>query len=385
MGNPVIVEAVRTPIGKRGGWLSGLHAAELLGAAQRGLLERSGIDPMLVEQVIGGCVTQAGEQANNVTRTAWLHAGLPWQTGCTTIDCQCGSAQQSTHLIAGLIATDALEIGIGCGVEAMSRVPLGANVGEHAGPRRPASWNIDMPDQFEAAERIARRRNLTRTDIETFGVHSQVKAHRAWAEHRFDTEVLPVTAPVSSSGSEPTYMLVQKDQGLRETTAEALAALTPIIAGGIHTAGTSSQISDGAAAVLLMDHTRAEQLGLTPRARIVAQCLVGAEPEFHLDGPVQATSRVLDKAGMKIGDLDLFEINEAFASVVLSWASVHDPDMDTVNVNGGAIALGHPVGSSGARLMATALHELERRDASTALITMCNGGALATATIIERI
>ncbi|MGM5068998.1 steroid 3-ketoacyl-CoA thiolase [Rhodococcus qingshengii] len=385
MGNPVIVEAVRTPIGKRGGWLSGLHAAELLGAAQRGLLDRAGLDPMLVEQVIGGCVTQAGEQSNNVTRTAWLHAGLPWQTGCTTIDCQCGSAQQSTHLIAGLIATDALDVGIGCGVEAMSRVPLGANVGVHAGPRRPASWNIDMPDQFEATERIARRRNLTRADIEAFGVHSQVKAHRAWAEHRFDTEVLPVIAPVPSSGSEPTYALVEKDQGLRETTAEALAALAPIIAGGIHTAGTSSQISDGAAAVLLMDHTRAEQLGLRPRARIVAQCLVGAEPEFHLDGPVQATSRVLDKAGMKIGDLDLFEINEAFASVVLSWASVHDPDMDTVNVNGGAIALGHPVGSSGARLMATALHELERRDASTALITMCNGGALATATIIERI
>jgi acetyl-CoA C-acetyltransferase len=192
MGNPVIVEAVRTPIGKRGGWLSGLHAAELLGAAQRGLLDRAGLDPMLVEQVIGGCVTQAGEQSNNVTRTAWLHAGLPWQTGCTTIDCQCGSAQQSTHLIAGLIATDALDVGIGCGVEAMSRVPLGANVGVHAGPRRPASWNIDMPDQFEAAERIARRRNLTRADIEAFGVHSQVKAHRAWAEHRFDTEVLPV-------------------------------------------------------------------------------------------------------------------------------------------------------------------------------------------------
>lgn len=385
MGNPVIVEAVRTPIGKRGGWLSGLHAAELLGAAQRGLLDRSGIDPMIVEQVIGGCVTQAGEQSNNVTRTAWLHAGLPWQTGCTTIDCQCGSAQQSTHLIAGLIATDALDVGIGCGVEAMSRVPLGANVGEHAGPRRPLSWNIDMPDQFEAAERIARRRNLTRVDIEAFGVQSQEKARRAWDEHRFDSEVLPVMAPVQSSEPNSDYAMVEKDQGLRATTADALAALNPIIAGGIHTAGTSSQISDGAAAVLLMDQNRAEQLGLTPRARIVSQCLVGAEPEFHLDGPVQATQRVLERAQMSIADLDLFEINEAFASVVLSWASVHRPDMDKVNVNGGAIALGHPVGSSGARLIATALHELERRDAATALITMCNGGALATATIIERI
>ena len=230
------------------------------------------------------------------------------------------------------------------------------------------------------------RRNLTRTDIEAFGVHSQVKAHRAWAEHRFDTEVLPVTAPVPSSGSEPTYTLVEERSGVCERPLRRHLLRSPrSLPAEYTTAGTSSQISDGAAAVLLMDHTRAEQLGLTPRARIVAQCLVGAEPEFHLDGPVQATSRVLDKAGMKIGDLDLFEINEAFASVVLSWASVHDPDMNTVNVNGGAIALGHPVGSSGARLMATALHELERRDASTALITMCNGGALATATIIERI
>ncbi|BAH53024.1 steroid 3-ketoacyl-CoA thiolase [Rhodococcus opacus] len=387
MGTPVIVEAVRTPIGKRGGWLSGLHAAEILGAAQRGILDRSGIDPELVEQVIGGCVTQAGAQSNNITRTAWLHAGLPWQVGATTIDCQCGSAQQANHLIAGLIATDAIDVGIACGIEAMSQVPLGANVGENAGPRRPADWDIDMPNQFEAAERIARRRGITRADVEALGVRSQARAKQAWDEGRFDREVLQVTAPVVDKDGNLTgeTRVVSRDQGLRDTTAESLARLKPVLEGGIHTAGTSSQISDGAAAVMLMDEARARALGLKPRARIISQALVGSEPEFHLDGPVQATARVLERSGMKIGDLDLFEVNEAFASVLLSWASVHQPDMDRVNVNGGALALGHPVGSTGSRLITTALHELERTDGSTALITMCAGGALATGTIIERI
>jgi len=387
VGTPVIVEAVRTPIGKRGGWLAGLHAAEILGAAQSGLVERAGIDPSLVEQVIGGCVTQAGAQSNNITRTAWLHAGLPWQVGATTIDAQCGSAQQANHLIAGLIATGAIDVGIACGIEAMSQVPLGANVGENAGPRRPESWNIDMPNQFEAAERIARRRGITREDVDALGVRSQQLAKQAWDEGRFDREVLPVVAPVVDKEGNLTgeKQTVTRDQGLRETSAESLAKLKPVLEGGVHTAGTSSQISDGAAAVLLMDSDRAKALGLKPRARIVAQALVGGEPEFHLDGPVQATAKVLEKAGMTIDDPDLFEVNEAFASVLLSWASVHNPDMDKVNVNGGAIALGHPVGSTGSRLITTALHELERRDASTALITMCAGGALATGTIIERI
>lgn len=376
MGNPVIVEAVRTPIGKRGGWLSGLHAAELLGLAQTGAIERLGVDPELVQQVIGGCVTQAGEQSNNITRTAWLHAGLPWQAGAMTIDAQCGSAQQANHLIAGLISIGAIDTGMACGVEAMSRVPLGANVGENAGPRRPESWSIDLPNQFEAAERIARRRGITRADLEALGVRSQALAKAAWEEGRFDREVMPVQI-----GDET----VSRDQGLRDTTAESLAKLKPVMDGGMHTAGTSSQISDGAAAVILMDEDRARELGFTPRARIVSQCLVGAEPEFHLDGPVQATTRVLEQSGMKIGDLDLFEVNEAFASVLLSWASVHKPDMDKVNVNGGALAIGHPVGSTGSRLITTALHELERRNGSTALITMCAGGALSTGTIIERI
>ena len=387
MGTAVIVEAVRTPIGKRRGALAGLHAAEILGRAQSALLERAALEPAEVEQVAGGCVTQAGEQAGNVTRTAWLHAGLPVQAGCLTLDAQCGSAQQAVHLIAGLIAAGAIDVGIGCGVEAMSRVGLGANAGTGLGSPRPDSWTIDMPNQFEAAERIARRRGFTREQIDAFGLRSQRNAQRAWAEGRFDREVAPVKAPVLDADGKPTgeTRIVDRDQGLRDTSIEVLAGLKPVLPDGLHTAGTSSQISDGAAAVLLADADKARHLGLRPRARIVAQCLIGDEPYYHLDGPVAATERVLRRSGMTIGDIDLFEVNEAFASVVMSWMSVHEPDPDKVNVNGGAIALGHPVGSTGSRLITTALHELERRDASTALISMCAGGAMATATIIERI
>jgi acetyl-CoA C-acetyltransferase len=387
MGTAVIVEAVRTPIGKRNGSLSGMHAAEILGAAQRGLVERAGIEPALVEQIAGGCVTQAGEQSNNVTRTAWLHAGLPQQTGCLTLDAQCGSAQQAVHVIAGLIAAGAIDVGIACGVEAMSRVPLGTAAMAGGTSPRPATWNIDMPNQFEAAERIAKRRGLTRGDLDAFGLRSQRHAASAWAAGYFDREVVPVKAPVLDGDRQPTgeSATVDRDQGLRETTAQGLAGLKPVLDGGLHTAGTSSQISDGAAAVLLVDQRLARDLGLRPRARIVAQCLIGDEPYYHLDGPVAATERVLRRSGMSIEDIDIFEVNEAFASVVLSWMSVHGSDPDRVNVNGGAIALGHPVGSTGSRLLSTALHELERRDASTALISMCAGGAMATGTIIERI
>ncbi|HEX8868564.1 MAG TPA: steroid 3-ketoacyl-CoA thiolase [Lentzea sp.] len=375
MGSPVIVGAVRTPIGRRNGWLSGLHAAELLGAAQRGLLDRTGVDPSTVEQVIGGTVTQAGEQSNNIARTSWLHAGLPYTAGAATIDAQCGSAQHSTHLIAGLIAAGAIDCGIACGVEAMSRVPLRSNIGD-AGSPRPESWSIDAPNQFVGAERIAVKRGIGREEVDRFGVQSQTRAARAWAEGRFTTEVVPVKV-----GEE----LVETDQGLRETSLEALAALKPVLPDGVHTAGTSSQISDGASAVMVVDEDFARAHGLRPRARIVTQCLVGSDPYYLLDGPVDATTRLLERSGMKMADIDLFEVNEAFASVVLSWASVHRPNLDRVNVNGGAIALGHPVGSTGTRLITTALHELERRDATTALITMCAGGAMATGTIIERI
>lgn len=372
MGAPVIVEAARTPIGKRNGSLSGTHPAELLGSAQRGLLERAHLDSAQVEQVIGGCVTQASEQAGDLTRTAWLSAGLAESTGATTIDAQCGSSQQATHLVAGLIASEAIDIGLACGVESMSRIPLGSNIVEGFGKPKPPSWELDMPNQFGAAERIAIRRGLSRADVDAFGLRSQQLAAQAWQQRRFDREILEVFG-------------VNRDEGLRDTTTEALAKLNPVLADGVHTAGNTSQISDGAAGVLLADEATATAKGLRPRARIRAQALVGAEPYYHLDGPVQSTQRVLDRAGMSIGDIDIFEVNEAFASVVLSWAQIHKPDMDRVNVNGGAIALGHPVGCTGARLLTTALHELERRDANTALVAMCAGGALSTATIIERI
>jgi acetyl-CoA C-acetyltransferase len=376
MGQPVIVEAVRTPIGKRNGWLSGLHAAEVLAAAQVEVVKRAGIEPGAVEQVVGGCVTQAGEQASNVTRNAWLSAGLPYETAATTIDCQCGSAQQANHFVNNLVAAGAVEVGIACGVEAMSRVGLGANVFNGPGSSKPDQFPWDMPDQFNAAERIAQNRGITREDVDWLGLESQRKAARAVEEGRFDREI----APIEVDGE-----VVSRDQGPRDTTAEGLAKLTPVLPDGMHTAGNSSQISDGAAAVLWMDEDRARAEGLKPRARIVAQVLVGDDPYYHLDGPREATTRVLDKAGMTMADIDLFEVNEAFASVVLSWGQKHEPDWDKVNVNGGAIALGHPVGATGSRLITTILHELERTDGQLGLVSMCCGGALATGTILERL
>jgi acetyl-CoA C-acetyltransferase len=386
MARPVIVEAVRTPIGKRNGWLSGFHAAELLGRAQVALVERAGIDPAEVEQVVGGCVTQAGEQASNVTRTAWLNQSLPYEVAATTIDCQCGSSQQANNFVANLIGADAIDVGIACGVEAMSRVGLGANALNGPGSSRPDGFPWDMPDQFGAAERIAQKYGVSRADVDWLGLESQRKAAVAVAEGRFDREIAPVEAPVAGSdGPTGERTVVRTDQGLRETTAEGLAGLEPVLPDGIHTAGNSSQISDGAAAVLWMSEERARAEGRRPRARIVAQVLVGSDPYYHLDGPIAATAKVLAKAGMTMGDIDLFEVNEAFASVVLSWGREHGVDWDKVNVNGGAVALGHPVGATGSRLVTTALHELERSDATFALVTMCCGGALATGTILERL
>ncbi len=386
MPEPVIIEAVRTPIGKRNGQLAGLHATKILGAAQIEVIKRAGIDASVVEQAIGGCVTQAGEQGSSVTRNAWLGAGLPWTTGTTTVDCQCGSAMQANHMIEGLILSGAIDAGMACGVEAMSRVPLGANVMNGPGRSHDDDWDLDMPNQFEAAERIAKNRGITRTDIEELGVRSQALAKQAWDEGRFDREVFAMEAPAfDAEGNVTGTQIVDRDGGLRETTMEGLAKLKPVLPDGIHTAGTSSQISDGAAAVLWMDRAKAEGLGLRPRARVVARVNVGSDPYYHLDGPVDATREVLKKAGMSISDIDLFECNEAFASVVLSWQRVHDIPMEKINVNGGALAIGHPVGSTGSRLIVTALHELERTDKQFALVTMCAGGSLAPATIIERL
>ena len=383
MGTPVIIDAVRTPIGKRNGWLSELKAVEILRHAQTQVIERAGIEASDVEEIIGGCVTQAGEQGSNVTRNAWLSTGLDYEVACTTVDAQCGSAQQANHLVAGLIAAGGMDVGIACGVEAMSRVPLGANVRNGPGFYKTDDYPWDDPPngQFGAAQRIAENRGITREELDEFGAWSQQKAAVAWNEDRFGREV----APIEARQADGSTMEVTRDQGMRETTKESLGALKPVIEGDMITAGNSSQISDGAAAVLWMDEVKATAMGLEPRARLVHQLVTGSDPYYLLDGPVTATQKMLDRSRMSMADFDLFEVNEAFAAVVLSWAQVHKPDMDRVNVNGGAIALGHPVGSTGSRLITTALHELERRDAEVALVSMCCGGSLGTASVLQRI
>ena len=390
MTEVVIVEAVRSPVGRRGGGLSTVHPADLLGAVQRALIERAGIDPTQVEQVVGGCVTAVGEQSFNIARTSWLTAGLPLTVPATTVDSQCGSSQQATNLAAGLIASGAIDAAIACGVESMSRIPLGSNT--QAGPGRaiPKSYfgRYEFTSQFEGAERIAEKWGITRADTDAFGLTSQERAGRAWTEGRFEREVVPIDAPDLGEDGKPTGTThhAARDEGLRETSLEKLATLKPVAReDGVHTAGTSSQISDGAAAVLLMSADKARALGLRPRARIVHQCLVGVDPVLMLTGPIDATHRILDKAGMTMEDMDEVEINEAFASVVLAWERELRPDMERVNPNGGAIALGHPVGCTGARLVTTALHELERTDGTRALVTMCCGGGLGTGTLLERI
>jgi len=391
MGKAVIIEALRTPIGRGRelvGQFNGFHATQLLGLLQQGIVERTGIQPSEVEQVIGGCVTQAGQQASNVTRTAWLNTLGDYTTGATTIDTQCGSGQQANNLIHALIEAGTIEVGLACGVELMSRVGLGANVFNGPGSSKPDDFPWDSPNQFEAAERIALNRGISREDVDNWGLRSQEKASVAQSEGRFENELLPISAPVLDSEGEATgeTLLVNTDQGIRDTNYESLARLDPVLEKGIHTAGNSSQISDGAAGLLWMDEDRAKANGLKPRAKIVANVVVGTDPYYLLDGPVDATKKILSKSGISLSDIDLFECNEAFASVVLSWLS-ENPEIDSekVNVNGGAIALGHPVGATGSRLIVTALNELERRDGSLAMITMCCGGAIGTATIIERI
>jgi acetyl-CoA C-acetyltransferase len=386
---PVIVSAARSPIGKRGGWLAGLKAVDLLRLLQREVIDRAGIAPGDVEQIIGGCVTQSGEQSLNVTRNAWLSTGLDPAIGCSTVDVSCGSAQQANHLVAALIAADAIDVGIACGVESMSRVPMGTNLHSGPGHYKTSDYPWDDPPgaQFGGAERIAARQRIGRADVDQYGVTSQRRAGRAWAEGRFDREVVPMVAPVLDQQGAPTgrTRTVRQDQGVRHTTLDGLAALRPNVDGGVHTAGTTSQVSDGAAAILWMSHARARALGLAPRAVLLHQAVTGADPYYLLDGPVPATDRVLRRAGMKVADLDLVEVNEAFAAVVLNWIAAFDADPDRVNVNGGVIALGHPLGATGTRLIVTALHELERTGAQIALVTMCCGGSLGTASLLARV
>ena len=392
MRDVVIVEAVRTPVGRRGGGLSTSHSVDVLGTVQKALFDRTGVDPGEIGQVVGGCVGQVGMQTMNVTRTAWLTAGLPIEVPATTVDAQCGSSQQATNLAYALVASGTVDASVGCGVELMSRVGFGATIPKEPDSGAPVNRNyfahFEMTSQFEGSERIADHWEITREECDTFGKLSQDRAARAWTEDRFATQIVPVDAPVLDEAGKPTGEThrVDRDEGLRETTLEALAGLKPSgRENGVHTAGSSSQISDGAGAVLMMTAEKAEELGVEPLARIVDSCLVGSDPEFMLTGPIFATRKLLEENSMSISDIDLVEINEAFASVVLAWEKEVHPDMERVNPNGGAIALGHPLGGTGAILTTKAVHELQRTDTEHALVTMCCGGGLGTGTLLQRL
>ncbi len=382
----VIVEAVRTPIGRghpEKGYYKDTHPNELLGSCFTAVIERAGIDPADVEDVIAGCVQQIGEQSWNVARNAWLQAGLPIETAATTVDRQCGSAQQAVNFGAALIAAGIHDVVIGAGVEHMGHIPMGSGVGFSEG-RGGSPWppelmaRHDLIPQGLSAELIAEQWEIPRAELDELAVRSHRLAHQATEGGRFEREIIPF-----QTNGDTRYV----DQGIRpDTNLQTLAQLKPAFKpDGRITAATSSQISDGAAAVLLMSRAKADALGLVPRARIVDQTTVGVDPVTMLTGPIPATRKLLERNGMVIGDLDLIEINEAFASVVAAWRRELAPDMDRVNVNGGAIALGHPLGSTGARLLTTLLHELERSDRQTGLVTMCCGGGLGTGTLIERI
>ena len=384
-----IVEAVRTPIGrghKEKGFYKDVHPNELLGIVQKEAVSRAGIEPTRVGNVIAGCVQQIGEQSLNIGRNAWLQAGLPIEVPATTVDLQCGSSQHAVNLGSGLVASGANDVVLACGVEHMGHIPFGI------GLMHPDETGVPFPPQLLeryqlvpqgiSSEMIAEQWEIPRSELDEIGLRSHRNAARATEEGRFEREIVPVQ--VKADGSVET---VTTDQGIRpDTSLEALAALKPAFKeDGVTTAGNSSQISDGAAAVLLMAREKADELGVKPRARIVDQVTVGVDPVIMLTGPIPATRQILERNKMTLGDIDLIEINEAFASVVAAWRRELDPDWEKVNVNGGAIALGHPLGSSGARLITTLLHELERRDEEWGLVTMCCGGGLGTATLIQRL
>ncbi|HEX7097007.1 MAG TPA: acetyl-CoA C-acyltransferase, partial [Acidimicrobiales bacterium] len=353
MAEVVVVEAVRTPFGKRNGGLSTMHSVELLALVQRALIERSGVDPHDVGQAVGGCVGQVGMQSTNVTRTAWLTAGLPLEVAATTVDSQCGSSQQATGLAYALVSSGVVDCAVACGVEVMSRVPMGSNVPKDPFVGKPvtrAYWaHYEWTSQFEGAERIAEKWGITREQADVFGKQSQDRAIAAWAEGRFDSQIVPVEAPLPAEGdSDPGTQVVARDEGLRGTSLEKLATLKPVAReNGVHTAGTSSQISDGASAVMLMTADKATRLGVQPLARVVDVCLVGSDPVLMLTGPIEATRHLLARTGLDIGDFDVIEVNEAFASVVLAFQQELGADPAVVNPNGGAIAMGHPLGATG--------------------------------------
>jgi acetyl-CoA acetyltransferase family protein len=390
----VIVEAARTPIGRghrEKGIYKDIHPNVLLGETYKAVIERAGIDASQVEDVVSGAVSQVGEQSNNIARNAWLQAGLPVETPAATLDRQCGSAQSAVEFGSGLIAMGVHDVVIGAGVEHMGRIPMGSNVAhpEETGVPFPPELleRYALVPQGISAEMIASKWEIPRSELDEIGLRSHQLAHRATEEGRFEREIVPIQVNGTKAVA---------DQGIRpDTTLEAMAALKPAFpiaadyVGGAEnlkiTAGNSSQISDGAAAVLLMAREKAEALGLKPRARILDQTTVGVDPVIMLTGPIPATQKLLERNGMTIDDVDLFEINEAFSSVVAAWRREVNPDWERVNVNGGALALGHPLGSSGARLITTLLHELERSDMEIGLVTMCTAGGTGTGTLIQRV
>ena len=388
MTTAVIVDAIRTPLGKRNGKLQNWHPVDLAAETLKALISRTGIDPAVIDDVIMGCVMQVGEQGVNIGRNAVLAAGWPDTIPGTTIDRQCGSSQQAAHFAAQGVIAGAYDVVVAAGVEVMTRVPMGSSMAEGKfgfpfGPAVAARYESEggLVGQGISAELIADKWGISRDDMDAFGVRSQEYAARATREGRFQAEILPVL------GADGTMMTA--DEGLRDTTRESLGKLKPSFRpeeeGGRVTAGNSSQITDGSSAILIMSEEKAKALGLTPRARFVDFSLAGADPRFMLTAPIPATQKVLQRAGMNIDQMDLVEVNEAFASVVLAWEKEIHPDMNKVNVNGGAIALGHPLGCSGARLMTTLLNELERTGGRYGLQTMCEGGGMANATIIERL
>ena len=388
MTTAVIVDAVRSPLGKRNGRLKNWHPVDLAAEVMNSLVERTGVDPARIDDVVMGCVMQVGEQALNVARNAVLAAGWPDTVPGTTVDRQCGSSQQAAHFAAQGVIAGAYDIVVAGGVEVMSRVPMGSSVtdrnyGFPFGPRVQTRYAPEggLVGQGISAELIADKWNISREDLDAFGVRSQEFAQRATREGRFQNEIVPV---LDAEGN-----MMTTDEGLRETSMEKLASLKPsfkpVEEGGRVTAGNSSQITDGATAVLIMSEEMAKKLGLKPRARFVNFAMAAEDPRFMLTAPIPATKKVLERAGLTMDDIDLVEINEAFASVVLAWEKELHPDMDKVNVNGGAIALGHPLGASGTRLMTTLLNELERTGGRYGLQTMCEGGGMANATIIERL
>ena len=387
MTEAVIVDAVRTPGGKRNGKLKDWHPASLAAHVLKALEERNGLDPAVVDDVIMGCVMQVGEQSLNIGRNAVLAAGWPEEVPSTTVDRQCGSSQQSMHFAAQGVMAGAYDVVVAAGVEVMTRTPMGASIVQGMGFPFPQEQldryaETGLPPQGIGADMIAAEYGLTREDLDAFGAESQQRAARARDEGRFEREIVPVPVAVGD-----TVELMTADEGIREgTTAETLANLKPAFKeDGVITAGNSSQISDGASAVLIMSKEKAEELGMKPRARFHAFAVTGTDPVTMLKGPIPATKKILEKTGLSIDDIDLFEVNEAFASVVLAWQKETGADMSKVNVNGGAIALGHPLGCSGTKLMSTLLNELERTGGRYGLQVMCEGGGMANATLIERL